>query len=132
MSTRLEQLRKKQDQVKAQIQQVLAAEKAAEKKRKTRRRFLLGDAVITQVMSGELADFDLYAVMDRFLVQPDDRALFRLEPLPIDRVDSETADQESGDIEADADTQKNMFVAEPSDLPSISSTAKTRARAKKG
>lgn len=132
MPTRLEKLQTQQAQLKAQIQQVLAAERTVEKKKETRRKFLIGDAVLAQVRSGELTGFDLSSVMDRFLAYPNDRALFGLEPLPIDTIDREMVDQESGDIEVDINKQKNGLVADPSNPPNTSPTANTKARAKKG
>lgn len=115
MSTRLEKLQKKQAQIKAQIQRALAVERAAEKKENTRRKFLIGDAVLAQMKSGELAEFDLSSVLDRFLTQPNDRALFGLEPLPIASVEKENTDSR----------------VDLSKLPSIAPPAKIKTRAKK-
>ena len=83
MTTKLERLLEKEAQIKAQIQQAKAAERTLEKKRDTRRKILVGAAVMARVESGRWPKEDLLEMMDSFLSRPNERELFDL--------DSETA-----------------------------------------
>ena len=55
MSAKLERLLEKEAQLKAQIQQAKAAEKTLERKRDTRRKILIGSAVLARVEFRALA-----------------------------------------------------------------------------
>ena len=79
MSTKLQRLLKKEAQIKAQIQQAKAAERTLEKKRDTRRKILIGAAVMARVNAGEWPESDLRMMMDGFLTRPNERALFDLD-----------------------------------------------------
>jgi hypothetical protein len=79
MPTRLELLLEKEAQLKAQIQQAKAAERTLEKKRDTRRKILIGAAVLARVERGEWPKQDLKLMMDGFLTRPHERELFDLE-----------------------------------------------------
>ncbi len=81
MSKRLEQLLKKESQLKAQIQLAQAAERTKERKKETRRKFLIGTAILSQVESGDFAEEQLVIIMDAFLTRPNERALFGLAAL---------------------------------------------------
>lgn len=76
-SKKLENLKKKQDQLKAQIQSLEAAEKSREKKRDTRRKILIGayylDKAIKEDRFNEVAQ-----LMDGYLTRQSDRELFDL------------------------------------------------------
>ena len=79
MATKLEKLLQKEAQLKAQIQQALAAERALEKKRDTRRKILIGAAVMARVERGEWPQSDFLRMMDGFLSRPHERVLFGLD-----------------------------------------------------
>ena len=79
MATKLEQLLLKEAQLKAQIQQAKAAERTLEKKRDTRRKILVGAAVLARVQNGEWPQDDLTRMMDGFLSRPNERELFGLD-----------------------------------------------------
>jgi hypothetical protein len=79
MPTKLELLLEKEAQLKAQIQLAKAAERTLEKKRDTRRKILIGAAVLAKVERGEWPKQDLNLMMDGFLTRPHERALFDLE-----------------------------------------------------
>ena len=79
MPSKLERLLEKEAQLKAQIQQAKAAERTLEKKRDTRRKILIGAAVMARVNSGEWPKADLRMMMDGFLTRPHERALFDLD-----------------------------------------------------
>ena len=78
MATKLEKLLQKEAQLKAQIQQAKAAERTLEKKRDTRRKILVGAAVLTRVERGEWPEADLKRMMDGFLTRQNERDLFDL------------------------------------------------------
>lgn len=61
-----------------------ARARAGERERtlETRRRFLVGAAVLTLVERGVLSEADLRELVDEFLTRPGDRALFGLPPVP--------------------------------------------------
>lgn len=74
-SSKLEQLKKKQAQLKAQIQNLEAAEKAKEKKRDTRRKILIGAYYIDKAREdGSLSE--LYKKLDGYLTRESDKKLF--------------------------------------------------------
>ena len=87
MATKLEKLLQKEAQLKAQIQQAKAAERTLEKKRDTRRKILVGAAVLTRVERGEWPEADLKRMMDGFLTRQNERDLFKLDALPDDAGD---------------------------------------------
>ncbi|EDX82333.1 hypothetical protein S7335_890 [Synechococcus sp. PCC 7335] len=78
MTTKLERLLEKEAQLKAQIQQAKAAERTLEKKRDTRRKILVGAAVMARVENGKWPKEDLLSMMDGFLSRPNERELFGL------------------------------------------------------
>ena len=79
MATKLQRLLEKEAQLKAQIQQAKAAERTLEKKKDTRRKILIGAAVMARVNSGEWPEADLRMMMDGFLTRPNERELFDLD-----------------------------------------------------
>ena len=79
MASKLDLLLEKEAQIKAQIQQAKAAERTLEKKRDTRRKILVGAAVMTRVEKGEWPHKDLLMMMDGFLSRPHERELFGLD-----------------------------------------------------
>ncbi|MFK8185267.1 MAG: hypothetical protein AB8B99_17985 [Phormidesmis sp.] len=79
MSAKLQRLLEKEAQLKAQIQLAKAAERTLEKKRDTRRKILIGAAVMARVDHGEWPKDDLLRMMDGFLTRPNERDLFDLD-----------------------------------------------------
>jgi hypothetical protein len=79
---RLEELTKRRDQITAQIQALKAREQAEERKRDTRRKILIGAAVLERVKSGKWPEERLLAMMDEFLTKELDRQLFALPSKP--------------------------------------------------
>ena len=79
MATKLDKLIEKEAQLKAQIQQAKAAERTLEKKRDTRRKVLIGAAVMARVQNGQWPESDLKMMMDGFLTRPNERELFELD-----------------------------------------------------
>lgn len=78
MSKKLEKLLTKEKQLKAQIQQAQAAERTQERKRETRRKILVGTAILSQVEKGKFSQADLMSLMNEFLTRPIERELFGL------------------------------------------------------
>ena len=78
-SKKLETLKRKQDQLKAQIQALESAEKTREKKRDTRRKILIGAYYLDKAQSENKWD-EMVKIMDHYLTRNSDRTLFDLEP----------------------------------------------------
>ena len=79
MNTKLDRLLEKEAQLKAQIQLAKSAERTLEKKRDTRRKVLIGAAVMARVESGRWPQNDLLEMMNGFLTRPNERELFELD-----------------------------------------------------
>ena len=79
-SKRLEGLKKKQEQLKAQIQTMEATEKSRERKRETRRKILIGAYYIDKAKEKDSFD-NIVKLMDGYLNRDSDRVLFNLEPI---------------------------------------------------
>ncbi len=78
MSKALEKLLKQRDRINAQIQKKKAMEAAAERKRDTRRKILLGALMMEMMERGELDKKAIDKRLDGFLVREGDRLLFHL------------------------------------------------------
>lgn len=78
-STKLDSLKKKQEQLKAQIQALEASESARERKRETRRKILVG-AFYLEKAREESRFEDIVKRMDDYLNRDADRILFGLSP----------------------------------------------------
>ena len=76
-SSRLDILKKKQGQIKAQIQKIEAAESTRRRKRDTRCKILVGAYFFDKAKSEGTFD-DLVKLMDGYLKRNSDRALFDL------------------------------------------------------
>jgi predicted Zn-dependent peptidase len=79
-TNRLEQLKQKQEQLRAQIQKLESLEKVRERKRDTRRKILIGSYFLDKA-NQEGRVFDLYQQMDRYIKRNVDRELFHLESI---------------------------------------------------
>lgn len=80
-SSKLKRLLERQAQLKAQIQQAKAQERSRERKLDTRRKLLIGAAILHQIEQQQWPESKLKAMMDAFLTRPEDRRLFNL-PIP--------------------------------------------------
>lgn len=76
---KLEFLKKKHGQLKAQIQALEAAEKTRERKRETRRKILVGAYYLNQAREKDQFSA-LVTLMDGYLTRESDRGLFDLPP----------------------------------------------------
>ncbi len=77
--TRLEILKKQQNQLKAKIQALEASEFSRERKRETRRKILVGAYYVDKARSENKFD-DLVRLIDGYLNRDSDRVLFNLAP----------------------------------------------------
>ncbi len=82
MTTQLEKLKQQQEQLKARIQTLEAAEKTRERKKDTSRKILLGSLVLEKLKRGDPVAERFKAELDGYLTRDHDRALFELAPLP--------------------------------------------------
>ena len=78
MSSRLEQLLKKQEELKAQIRKEKNKLVLAERKKDTRRKILLGSLMMDMMKKGELDEKKIRKKLDGFLSRNTDRQLFAL------------------------------------------------------
>lgn len=78
MAKDLEKLLEKQKQLAAQIQAIKAREKEADRKLDTRRKILIGGAVLAMVKRGDWPQDKLKSMLDREIHAEKDRALFGL------------------------------------------------------
>lgn len=83
MTTRLEQLQKKRDQLNARIQSESAKLQAKHRKEDTRKKILIGAMIAKAVEDGEVVMIqqptDLTDMLDGYLTTKRDRALFGLQ-----------------------------------------------------
>ena len=73
---KLEELRQKEAQIKAQIQQLKKREQTEERKKDTRRKIIIGGAVLAKIKRGEWNYHQLVSLLDNELKNDRDRALF--------------------------------------------------------
>ncbi len=78
--SRLDVLKKKQDQLRAQIQKLESLDKTRERKRDTRRKILIGSYFIDKANDEGTLDA-LYQKLEHYLKRNSDRELFQLMPL---------------------------------------------------
>ena len=78
MPSRLEQLLKKQEKLKAQIRREKNKLDQAERKKDTRRKILLGSLMMDMIKQGELDEKKIRKKLDGFLTKNIDRQLFSL------------------------------------------------------
>ena len=78
MASRLEQLLKKQEELKAQIRKEKNKLSQAERKKDTRRHILLGALMLDLMKKGELDEKKIRKRLDSFLTKEMDRKLFDL------------------------------------------------------
>lgn len=75
MSDKLEELKRKRDQLNARIQQQEARLRAGQKKSEDRVKILVGAAILEHVKAGRLDLDELLTVLDGFLVRPTERTV---------------------------------------------------------
>ncbi len=80
MASRLEQLLKKQEELKAQIRKEKNKLDQAERKLDTRRKILLGSLMMDMMNKGELDEKKILKRLDGFLTKDTDRKLFDFAP----------------------------------------------------
>lgn len=89
----IEALKKKLVEAKARKAKIEARQRAAESKKKrsedTRRKILVGAAILARVESGKWPKDRLMEMMGEVLTRPDDRALFEL-PTLVEKQDQKT------------------------------------------
>ncbi|CZI42114.1 TPA: mobilization protein [Legionella pneumophila] len=92
--SRLDALKKKQEQLRSQIQKLESLEKSRERKRDTRRKILVGSYFIDKAnQEGTLSS--LYQQIDKYIKRNADRELFHLEPLEEQQISSKLEELES-------------------------------------
>lgn len=78
----LDSLKKKEEQIKAKIQRLKAREDSAERKKDTRRKIIIGGAILAAVKSGEWSQEQLLSLLDKKVAAEKDRELFGLDLEP--------------------------------------------------
>ena len=78
--TKLESLKKKSEQLKAQIQKIEAAQSVKRRKQDTRRKILIGAYYWEKALKEDRVE-DIKKLMEGFLTRNSDRMLFELEPI---------------------------------------------------
>lgn len=92
--SRLNALKKKQEQLRAQIQKLESLEKSRARKRDTRRKILVGSYFIDKA-NQERTLSSLYQQIDKYIKRNADRELFHLEPLEEQQISSKLEELES-------------------------------------
>ena len=114
MTTKLDKLLQKEAQLKAQIQLAKAAERTLEKKRDTRRKILIGAAVMARVDSERWPKADLLDMMDGFLSRPNERDLFELDEAADALAQSDAQPKQKQMVAATKATAKRDQTVQPS------------------
>ena len=100
LTARLTRLRAAEEQVTAQIRAAEARQRARQSKVEraadTRRRILLGAWLLQRMQQDQAARARIIAELDTWLTQPNDRALFGLEPRSHGREDTTTKEAQHG------------------------------------
>jgi hypothetical protein len=95
-SEKLAALLEKENQLKAQIQQLKQREREEERKKDTRRKILIGGAILAKVKRGEWHMNQLHDLLSGELKADRDRDLFDLPKLNQDPSKNETGDNNGG------------------------------------
>ena len=78
--TKLESLTEKRDHINAQIQALKSKEQAQKRKDETRRKILIGGMVTKMLKTGDIPKDRLDQLLDKYLDNARDRAMFDLPP----------------------------------------------------
>ena len=73
---KLKKLEKKRMKVNAEINRIKNAKAKAKRQADTRRKILIGSAILDQVKSGKWTESKMLSMMDNYLTKERDRALF--------------------------------------------------------
>jgi len=76
-SSKVEQLKKKREELNARIQKLEASEKARDRKKDTRRKILIGSYYLEEARKNSKMD-EIKHLMDGFLTRDSDRIIFDL------------------------------------------------------
>lgn len=93
--TKLEKLRAKESALQARIKALEAKERDEARRQDTRRKILVGAAVLHECEGDEAAQAKLLQLLDRFLSKPQDRQLFGLAVDTADQVPLSPEDKPS-------------------------------------
>lgn len=83
--TKLESLTRKRDQINGQIQSLRAREQARNRKEDTRRKILIGGAILRELKKGDITQEWLNKILNKNLFNERDRKLFAEIPTEIKR-----------------------------------------------
>lgn len=97
--------KKKIDQIDAQLADLSAREKLAERKRDTRRKVIMGALAAHHMRKNPRSDFakKLASLIDEYVIGDRERPLFDLDPLPKEEQDSRKQSQRKIRKEIDSD-----------------------------
>lgn len=79
---RIEALKQKAAQARAQVQKLEALEAKSERRQNERKKYVLGAAVVAAIQKGVIEESAMLALVDQFNKRNNDRALFGLPSLP--------------------------------------------------
>ncbi len=101
----IEAYKKKIDQIDAQLADLTAREKLAERKRDTRRKVIMGALAGFHMRKNPNSDFakKLAALIDEYVIGDRERALFDLDPLPKDEQENRKQTQKNERKEIDGE-----------------------------
>lgn len=93
--------KKKIDQIDAQLADLTAREKLAERKRDTRRKVIMGALAAHHMRKNPRSDFakKLASLIDEYVIGDRERALFDLDPLPKEEQASRKLSQKEANLE---------------------------------
>lgn len=74
----IEQLKKRKAQLEARLQMLQGRQRVQERRKDTRRKVLVGAAILSAVETEHFSREELVRILDGFLTRPFDRALFDL------------------------------------------------------
>ncbi len=81
LDSQLAKLEKRKADIQRKIQRIKSAESKKNRQEETRRKILLGAAVLDRVKKGEWAEDKMLAMMSEYLNKDRDRELFGLDPV---------------------------------------------------
>ncbi len=79
--SQLEKLEKRKADIQRKIQRIKSAESKKKRQEETRRKILLGSAVLSRIKKGEWPEDKMLAMMNEYLTKDRDRELFSLGPV---------------------------------------------------
>jgi hypothetical protein len=78
MSKKLDELLKRKEQLEAQIRDARARKRAEDRKRDTRRKIVIGGAILAAVRDGKIEQIQLDSLLDQYVTSERDRELLRI------------------------------------------------------